>query len=290
MAQTGKYVATAGRTHLGIFRLVRQIRAGQTCQLWLAMNSRTNQRVALKILKDDFRRDRVEIAQLKHEFNVGSQFNNPHIIKIFEFNVAEKIPYLALEYFGPRNLKQLLHEGIDQLAPHIPRFVEHGASGLGYLHGQGWLHRDVKPDNFMINENGDVKLIDFSLAQRSKKGLARLFGRSKVQGTRSYMAPEQIRGEMLDERTDVYSLGCTIYELVHGRPPYTAESANDLLHKHLKSSIPILRESHGITEEFSNLVARLMAKDPKDRPSSMQDILTEFKRLKVYRNPPSTHA
>lgn len=254
------------------------------------MNSRTNQRVALKILKDDFRRDRVEIAQLKHEFNVGSQFNNPYIIKIFEYNVAEKIPYLAVEYFGPHNLKQVLHEGIDQLAPHIPGFVEQGASGLGYLHGQGWLHRDVKPDNFMINENGDVKLIDFSLAQRSKKGLARLFGRSKVQGTRSYMAPEQIRGEMLDERTDVYSFGCTIYELVHGRPPYTAESANDLLHKHLKSSIPILRESHGVTEEFSNLVARLMAKDPEGRPSSMQDILTEFKRLKVYRNPPSTHA
>ena len=141
----------------------------------------------------------------------------------------------------------------------------------------------------MIDDNGNVKVIDFSLAQRTKKGFARLLGgKSKVQGTRSYMAPEQIRGEALDERTDVYSFGCTVYELIHGRPPYTAESANDLLHKHLRASVPTLKESHGITEEFAELIARSMAKSPKERPASMNDLLKEFQRLDVYREPPAT--
>ena len=111
---------------------------------------------------------------------------------------------------------------------------------MQYLHEQGWIHRDIKPDNFLVNEEGDVKLIDFALAARERKGLGKLFGRTKVQGTRSYMAPEQIRGKGLDARTDIYSFGCMLYELVSGRLPFTGVSPEELLRKHLYAPIPVL--------------------------------------------------
>lgn len=279
-------MATAGRTHLGRYRLVRQIRAGQSCQIWLAHDGTTQERVALKILKEEYRKNRHEINQLKHEFTVGRNLKHPHVIQIIDFNVVEQIPFLVLEYYGVRNLKQILNDSLELIASKIEKVVEEGTIGLGYLHDQGWLHRDVKPDNFMIGEDDHVKLIDFSLAQRAKKGLARvLSSRGKlVQGTRSYMSPEQIRGTLLDVRSDVYSWGCTLFELISGRPPFTAESADELLNKHLKASVPLLTVSqNNITEAFAELVFRMMSKQPQERPSSMEEILRDFRQMKVFK-------
>lgn len=279
-------MATAGRTHLGRYRLVRQVRAGQSCQIWLAHDGSTQERVALKILKEEYRKSRHEINQLKHEFTVGRNLKHPRVIQIIDFNVVEQIPFLVLEYYGVRNLKQILNDNLEFITSKIDKVIEEGTIGLGYLHDQGWLHRDVKPDNFMFGEDDHVKLIDFSLAQRAKKGLARVLGgRGKfVQGTRSYMSPEQIRGTLLDVRSDVYSWGCTLFELICGRPPFTAESADELLNKHLKSSVPLLTVSQdNITEEFAELVSRMMSKQQQDRPSSMEDLLRDFRQMKVFK-------
>ena len=131
------------------------------------------------------------------------------------------------------------------------------------------MHRDIKPDNFLVNDEGDVKLIDFALAQRIRTGLSKLFGgRTKVQGTRSYMAPEQIRGKALDARADIYSFGCMLYELVSGRLPFTGVSPEDLLRKHLHAPVPVLAGANkNITPDFSDLVGMMMAKDADQRPA-----------------------
>ena len=279
-------MATAGRTHLGRYRLVRQVRAGQSCQIWLARDVTTQERVALKILKEEYRKNRYEINQLKHEFTVGRNLKHPRVIQIIDFSVVEQIPFLVLEYYGVRNLKQILNDNPEWITSKIEKVIEEGTTGLGYLHDQGWLHRDVKPDNFMFGEDDHVKLIDFSLAQRAKKGLARvLSSRGKfVQGTRSYMSPEQIRGTLLDVRSDIYSWGCTLFELISGRPPFTAESADELLNKHLKTPAPLLTVSQdNITEAFAELVSRMMSKQPQDRPSSMEDLLRYFQQMKIFK-------
>jgi len=136
------------------------------------------------------------------------------------------------------NLKQgLTNVGFAALAPAMPLIVQQMCEGLGYFHKQGWIHRDVKPDNFMCSEAGDVKLIDFALAEKKKSGLARFFGgKVKVQGTRSYMSPEQILGKALDSRSDIYSLACTIFQLLCGTAPFTGSNPNDVLQEACQSS------------------------------------------------------
>ena len=186
----------------------------------------------------------------------------------------------------------LLRLGIETFAYMAPMIITSAALGLQYLHEQGWVHRDIKPDNFLVTEDGHVKLIDFALAQRIKTGLSRLFaGRTKVQGTRSYMAPEQIRGKALDARTDIYSFGCLLYELLSGRLPFTGISPEDLLRKHLTAAVPALMSANkNVTPDFNDLVAQMMAKDPAQRPRSMDDFLRHFQSIRVFRSLPKPPA
>ena len=160
-----------------------------------------------------------------------------------------------------------------------------GRRRAGHFNEQGFVHRDVKPDNFLVGDDGEVKLIDLALAVKARRGLARLFAsRSKVQGTRSYMSPEQIRGAALDQRADVYSFACTVHELVSGRPPFTGTSSNELLNKHLKSPPPSLENfDRNVTPEFAKLVLRGLAKEPGKRPASVGEFLTEFRQCRVFK-------
>jgi serine/threonine protein kinase len=162
------------------------------------------------------------------------------------------------------------------------------ADGLYYLHTQGWIHRDVKPENYLVSPEGDVKLIDFALAQKQKGSLARMLsGKGKIQGTRSYMSPEQIRGKPLDPRADVYSFGCSIHELVGGKPPFTGSDTNELLMKHLRTPAPpLVVIDKNVTSEFSGLVQRLLSKKPDDRPESMEMFLREFRKIRVFKEMP----
>lgn len=280
-------MATSGRNYLGSYRLIRLLRSSQTCQVWEAIHDLDRRRVALKALHDTYCRDKSEIAALKHEYTVAAKFDHPYVIHVYEFDTFRNVPYLSLEFCISRNMKMAIREAEEGLAYWTPKIIEEGAKGLGYIHQQGWIHCDVKPDNFLLDTEGNVKLIDFSIAQKKRTGLSKLFGGTKVQGTRSYMAPEQIRGQVVDDRADIYSYGCLIYELVGGKVPYTATSPDHLLDKHLRAAVPSLQAANdNVTEEFSSLVERMMAKDKKRRPETMDEFIRELKNTKIYRIPP----
>ena len=170
------------------------------------------------------------------------------------------INYLAMEWFPAPNMKHLIRRELDQVQHKIPNLIEQMAEALAYLNEHGWVHRDIKPDNYLVSDKNQVKLIDFALAQKPKGGLAKLLNpKMKIQGTRSYMSPEQIRGGALDSRADLYSLGCTIYELLAGKPPFTGANANELLMKHIKSSPPILgAANNNVTPEFGDLIRQFL--------------------------------
>jgi eukaryotic-like serine/threonine-protein kinase len=265
---------------------VRLIRTGGTCQVWEAV--RDGQRVAVKFLQPEVRTDKEEIGYLRHEVEVGQTLHHPNVIELFEFNIDRSIAYLVMEYHPGRNVKMLIRLGIETFGYLIPSIITNAALGLQYLHEQGWVHRDIKPDNFLVTDSGDVKLIDFALAQRIRTGLSRLFGgRSRVQGTRSYMAPEQIRGKALDGRADVYSFGCMLYELLSGKLPFTGISPEELLRKHLTAAIPVLMSANkNVTPDFSDLVGQMMAKNPSGRPQSMDEFLRYLQTVRVFRSLP----
>jgi serine/threonine protein kinase len=274
--------------YVGPFRLLNLIRSGKSCEVWEVMNDSKGERLAIKLLAGDAVRDREELAFMKHEWQVGRPLDHPDVIKIYDYSAERDCVYVSMELFQSPNLKQLINQGVEALAPLARSFILHAAEGLSYFHSQGWIHRDVKPDNFLMNARGDVKLIDFALAVRRKTGLARLFaGKTKIQGTRSYMSPEQIRGQPLDERADIYSFGCMVHELLGGKPPYTGNTTNDLLNKHLRSPIPPLQASNrNITDNYAQLVRRMLSKKPADRPQTMADFLTEARSLEVFKVPP----
>jgi len=152
------------------------------------------------------------------------------------------------------------------------------------MHAKGWVHRDVKADNILVASSGDVRIIDFALAQKIPTGMAKLFWKkNKPAGTRSYMSPEQIRGQPLDGRADIYSFGAMCYEVVTGRPPFRAASSQELLTKHLTEK-PITPKFHNpeVTDQFGELVLHMLAKKKEDRPRDFHQVLMQLRGIRVY--------
>ncbi len=279
-------LVTKVRDFIGPYRLARMIRTGNTCSVWEAIKD-DNERYCLKVLRQDLRKDKFEIGQLRHEYNVAHNLKHPNVIRIHEFKLDGKTPYLAMELYAEQNMKIVLRNGHENLAFYVTKIVQQGAEALYHMHENGWVHCDVKPDNLLLSADGDLKLIDFSIAQRVKKGLAKMFGGGKPRGTRSYMSPEQIRGKALDARSDLYSYGCVLFELLVGKPPYTGNTGDELLQKHLSSAIPsVLVGNENITNDCNMLVKRMLAKRAEDRPASLWEFLKEFRAIKVFKKAP----
>ncbi len=287
---------TRARDFLGPYRLVRLIRVGQTCQIWEAAKTDDTTRYALKVPVPEKRKDKTIIAELKREHEVGADCKgHKNIIQIHQFNTEGDTPYLVMEYFEHPNLKLWLRGGPQQIAYFAPAFVEQGALALFHLHTKGWVHRDVKPDNFLISDEAQVKLIDFAISEKIKTGLSAVFGKmfsgTKTAGTRSYMSPEQIRNQNLDARADIYSFGCVLFELIAGKPPYTGDNADDLLNKQLNAAVPaVLVFNQNVSQEFSDLIRRMMAKKKEDRPQTLWDFLKEYRAMRAFKVVPKAPA
>lgn len=284
-------MALAGQQYLGGYRLLHVVNRGQTSQVWAAINDKDQTRRALKVLLADFRKEREHVTYMKTEYAVGRALEHERVIRIYDAGNSQGVPYLVMEFFPYPNMKDIIQRVVDQqrvldqVAFMVPVIIERAAEGLAYFNEQGWIHRDIKPDNFLVNLEGEVKLIDFALAVRKKSGLAKLLARkSKIQGTRSYMSPEQIRGRPLTEASDVYNFGCTIFHLLAARPPYTGATSTDLLNKHLTSPVPTVEAfNRKVSPAFAALVQNMMAKRADKRVSSMTEFLRQFKVTPVFK-------
>lgn len=283
---------TRPRDYFGSYRLARLIRVGHTCEVWEAVNDGDGARVALKILVREQRKNASEVNVLRHEAEVGKHLNHPNIIKIHNFSIENDTPFLVMELFSALNLKLVLRKGIQPIAYMVPGIIEQAAQALYQMHSEGYIHCDVKPDNFLVSETGQVKLIDFAISRKANEGILSslnplrwLFW--KLQGTRSYMSPEQIRRQRVDARADIYSFGCVLFELVGGKTPFTGDTPDDLLRRHLTAAIPSVQSlNNNITAEFATLVKRMMAKRREDRPESMWEFLKEFRGTRVFKTIP----
>ncbi len=275
----------AAPVYLGPYRLLNVVHDGQSTQVWKAYHDANRGFFAIKTLNDRFRKSRTHIRYLKRELMVGRSLSHPRIIAVLDFSVDKGVPYLVVEWFPAPNMKNRIRQGLESTVQIVPKVVLQAAEAVTYLHSRGWIHRDIKPENFLVADDGDLRLIDFALAQRKSGFFRRLLrGKPQIQGTRSYMSPEQIRGEPLDERSDLYSLACTFYELVSGKPPFTGKNSHDLLKKHLKAAPPSLElANRNVTPAFSQLIRRAMSKRPGLRATSTRAFYSELRETAVFR-------
>ncbi len=280
---------TKVRDFLGKHRLTRLIRMGNSCQIWESINSDTNERFALKVLRPDFRDDKVELGYLKNEYAIAKQLPHPNIIKVYDLVLDGPAPYISMELFSELNIKQALRRGPDSIAFMLDKVAMQCAEALSFMNTQGYVHCDIKPDNFLVSREGVVKLIDFTISQKIKSGIAKMLSRKSknIQGTRSYMSPEQIAGKTLDQRADVYSFGCVLFEMSTGKVPFTGESPNDLLNKHISAPIPSpLVINDNITSEFAALLRSMMAKQPAQRIESLWEVAKQLRVVKIFKKAP----
>ena len=175
-----------GKNFIGPFQLLRLIRNGTTTAVWEAKRNNEKERVALKVLLSDFRTDRDEIGQLKHEAMVGQFVNHPNVIKIFGYHEDQGFPLVSMQLYQARNLKIEIRERPEVLAENMGIVMRAAAEGLAHLHDVGWIHCDIKPDNYLVDEQANVKLIDFSIAVKIKKKGLLGFGSNKTKDNRGH--------------------------------------------------------------------------------------------------------
>lgn len=277
----------ASETLIGGYRLLNLMMTGQTSQVWEVTEPGSGRHFALKLLLPEHEKDPNHRRLLFHEARVGMSMHHPNIIRMLRLSESKTTPHIIMEFFPGGNLKLRLMRKQSIVKEKARSIIIQAASGLAHMHDKGWVHRDVKPDNILVNSAGEVRIIDFALAQRIQRseGWFRWLRRKRqTAGTRSYMSPEQILNRALDERADIYSFGATVFEVLTGRPPFRGLTPNDLLNKHLKEKpvAPIVL-APDVTEECSNFVLRMLAKDKKDRPKSMHEVTQAFRQMRVFK-------
>ena len=253
--------------HIGQYRLLNVVYTGQTSRTWQAYDDRARRYVGIKTLLQSASRDRSQVNMMKWEYSVGSKLHHERFAEIYEMGKYNKIPYIAMEWVPAPNIKQYMQRRYENYCVFLPKMI----------------------DNFLFSEEGGVKLIDFALAKSIKGNpLAKLLGiKSVPQGTPSYMAPEQILGKQLDGRADIYSLGCTFFEILACRPTYTGVNQQELLQKHISAAIPSIRaRNKNVTPEFASLLTQMMAKKVSDRPKSARDLFLALRSVRIFTKEP----
>jgi serine/threonine protein kinase len=267
---------------LGKLTLSRQLGMGRHCQVWEAVDTDSGRRIAVKVVVPEMAKNPEQRRLLRHELAVARSLDHPAIIRIDAFSAAGGLPHLMMELSPHANLKKQANAGVEEIAPRLHRIVTQLGWALDHMHGRGWVHRDVKPENVLASPDGEVKLIDLAIASRKSGVIGRLLGgKVKAQGSPSYIAPEQIRGLPVDPRSDIYSLGCVLYELLAGMPPYTASTTEELLQKHLSATPPSVEAfNRNATASVSKLIRQMLAKKPDDRPASMREVVQHVGAIK----------
>jgi serine/threonine protein kinase len=245
--------------------------------------------VALKRLRKNVPNRRSAARTLQHEGEIGQLFDHPNVIKVHALLFEPELT-VVMEYFPSRNLKvRILDPRNDRLLTYHTRdIVLQMTEALAHVHTKNIIHMDLKPENFLLNEQGVLKLTDFAIAAEPAVGWRRFFaGRRRIAGTRPYIAPETLRRKAPDFRTDIYSFGATLYEVLTGRPPFISIDRDELLAMHLKvKPAYVTTYNRNLTEDINELVLLMLEKDPGRRPQTMRDVKAWLERIRLYREPP----
>ncbi|HMF55568.1 MAG TPA: protein kinase, partial [Pyrinomonadaceae bacterium] len=277
---------------LGSYRIISLLGRGGMGEVYLGQDTRLGRRVALKLLPGEFTKDADRLRRFEQEARTASALNHPNILTIYEIGESEGRLFFATEFIDGETLRQRMKRRRMSVSEAIDTSVQI-AGALAAAHRAGIIHRDIKPENVMVRRDDRiVKVLDFGLAkltERKEVGrdtqaptLARVdTSPGMIIGTANYMSPEQARGLKVDERTDIFSLGAVIYEMIAGRGAFDGETPSDVISLILqKEPQPLARSAPGVPSELARIVTKALRKDREERYQVVKDLLLDLKSLK----------
>jgi eukaryotic-like serine/threonine-protein kinase len=263
------------------YKLGEMIGTGGMADVYVAEDTRLARQVAVKVLRSDLARDPSFVARFRKEALAAAGLNHPGIVAVYDSGEVPE-PYIVMELISGHTLRELIHKG--ERVP-LKRALEIGEgilAALEYSHHSGIVHRDIKPANIMITDNGDVKVMDFGIARALADLGATLTSTWNVVGTAQYLSPEQALGEVADLRSDIYSTGCLLYEMLTGKPPFTGETPVSIAYQHVSG---VLTSPSSIVPELpagiDTLLTVALAKNPDDRYQSAGLMLDDLYKVQV---------
>ncbi len=272
---------------IGRYKVEKILGEGGMGTVFLAKDGHLARNVAVKVLSAEIFTDKNHIQRFKQEARAVSKLNHPNILTVYEIGQTDETHYIATEFIEGKSLKDHLKDGRLQLTSILDIAIQI-VSALKEAHSAGIIHRDIKPDNIMIRPDGLVKILDFGIAKLIKKENFDTDSESKaanqintisgmIMGTAKYMSPEQARGHRVDARTDLFSFGVLLYEMVSGKQPFTGETVNHTIVAILENDPPPF--SRKIPLELIKIIKKALEKNRDDRYSSAKDLLTDLKNL-----------
>ncbi|SIR78555.1 serine/threonine protein kinase [Microbispora rosea] len=256
---------------------------GGMAEVYRARDIRLDRIVAIKTLRSDLARDHTFQARFRREAQSAASLNHPSIIAVYDTGEdmmdGTPVPYIVMEFVDGRTLRDLLRADRRLLPERAMELVDGILRALDYSHRGGIVHRDIKPANIMLTVNGEVKVMDFGIARAMADSAATMTQTAQVIGTAQYLSPEQARGERVDARSDIYSTGCVLYELLTGQPPFTGDSPVAIAYQHVREDpIPPSRIDPEIPQWADAIVLKAMAKDPLHRYQSATEMRGDLQR------------
>jgi eukaryotic-like serine/threonine-protein kinase len=261
----------------GRYRIIRKLGAGGMANVYLAEDQELGRRVAIKILDDRHAADDSFIERFRREAKNAAGLSHPNIVSIYDRGEAEGTYYIAMEYLAGRTLKELMvSRGPTPIGIAID-YTRQILAALGFAHRNGIVHRDIKPHNVVVDADGRLKVTDFGIA---RSGASQMTEAGSIIGTAQYLSPEQARGAPVDQRSDVYSVGIVLYEMLTGKVPFTGDTPLEIAMKHL-SEVPVppseLRDD--VPEDLDMIALRALAKDPEDRYQTAAEMDADLARI-----------
>jgi serine/threonine protein kinase/formylglycine-generating enzyme required for sulfatase activity len=263
-----------GKT-LGPYRIIERIGRGGMATVYKAYHAAMNREVAIKILPEEYATEDDFRTRFEREAQVVANLRHPFILPVFDYGEEDGIAYLVMPYIPTGTLKKYLHDHAPLDYDSIIRIMGYFADALDYAHKQGIIHRDIKPDNVLFDENGIPLLTDFGLT-RMMEGGGSLTGTGVI-GTPAYMSPEQGQGKAIDHRSDIYSMGIILYEMVTGNVPFDADTPVAIIFKHVADPLPMPRDTRpDLSDKTQQVILKALAKEPEDRWDSCRAMIDAF--------------
>jgi beta-lactam-binding protein with PASTA domain/predicted Ser/Thr protein kinase len=257
---------------------------GGMAEVRMGHDLRLGRPVAVKRLRTDLAADPTFQARFRREAQAAASLNHPAIVSVYDTgeepdSTGQSIPYIVMEYVEGKTLREILREGRKVLPERALEVVADVLGALDYSHRAGIVHRDIKPANVMLTPNGSVKVMDFGIARAIADSSATMTATAAVVGTAQYLSPEQARGEQVDARSDIYSTGCLLYELLTGRPPFVGDSPVSVAYQHVREDAPPPSTfDPQISPAIDAIVAKALAKRTEERYQSAAEMRADIQR------------